>query len=93
MRRTEFKYVFMGSELGGFWKLYDEKGRIDYKKVAEEPRFKAGIQRLITAHQKGFKIALMCSEADPCACHRAKLIGTELYKLGIPVSHIVGVGR
>ena len=30
----------------------------------------------------------MCSESDPCMCHRTKLIGEELQKFGITLQHI-----
>jgi hypothetical protein len=32
----------------------------------------------------------MCSESDPCECHRSKLIGQELLKQNISIKHIVG---
>ena len=35
----------------------------------------------------------MCSEADPAMCHRSKLIGQELLKLGIHVNHIIAENK
>jgi hypothetical protein len=35
----------------------------------------------------------MCSESDPGMCHRSKLIGVELQKMGINLQHITGVSK
>jgi len=83
-------YTFMGNVLGG---LPDDptcykNGHVDYNKVKEKESFKIGLQRLVTANDKGVKVAIMCSESKPEECHRTKLIGEELKSIGIMLNHI-----
>lgn len=84
-------YVFMGDTLGGRPSdpsCYDETGKVDYNILQAKDFFKQGIVRLITANEKNIKIALMCSESNPCDCHRSKLIGRVLSEHKIKVVHI-----
>ncbi len=88
--RNGISYTFMGDVLGG---LPDDtscytNGYVDYNKLKEKDFFKRGLQRLITANQKKIKVAIMCSESKPEECHRTKLIGEELIKIGINLNHI-----
>jgi uncharacterized protein (DUF488 family) len=83
-------YTFLGDILGG---LPDDRtcytnGHVDYDKLKEKDFFKQGLQRLLTANDKQIKVAIMCSESKPEECHRTKLIGEELKKLGIDLNHI-----
>jgi len=90
------KYVFMGDELGGRpadISCYDEEGRVDYKKVKEKDFFIAGINRLMTACEKGIPVGIMCSETKPGECHRSKLIGRVLSEENIVLKHIDERGR
>lgn len=84
------KYVFMGDTLGG--KPDDPMcyvdGKVDYTHCELRPSFNAGLDRLNTAIESGYRIALMCSELDPERCHRSKLIGQALMKRGIELCHI-----
>jgi len=84
------RYVFMGDTLGG--KPDDptcyEDGKIIYAKVENLPFYQEGIGRLLKAHQQKLPVVLMCSEGKPEMCHRSKLIGKTLDKMGIPVQHI-----
>ena len=83
-------YVFMGDVLGGLPNdaTCYTNGYVDYDKLKEKDFFKKGLQRLITANEKKVKVAIMCSESRPEECHRSKLIGEELIKLGINLNHI-----
>lgn len=73
---------------------FDEKGHFDYKKMAEDIRFKNGLERLVRASKDGLCVALMCSESDPHKCHRSKLIGRELYfQYNINMHHIIGKSK
>jgi uncharacterized protein (DUF488 family) len=56
--------------------------------LAQEQYFCEGITRLNTAVSKGISFALMCSELRPEECHRSKLIGEALKRLGIEIHHI-----
>jgi len=84
-------YEFLGEHLGGLPKdksCYTD-GKVDYSKLREKDFFKMGINLLIEAHEANVKIALMCSESKPEECHRSKLIGQEMLKHKISISHIV----
>lgn len=83
-------YVFMGDTLGG--KPADAScytnGRVDYEKVKQTTFFNEGILRIKTAYDKNLHIAIMCSESNPCYCHRSKLISEVLVSEDITVAHI-----
>lgn len=83
-------YTYLGDILGG---LPEDRtcytnGHVDYDKLKEKVFFKDGLNRLITANKKNIKVAIMCSESKPEECHRTKLIGEELAKIGINLNHI-----
>ena len=91
LKRENVKYVFLGKQLGG---IPDDPScytndKVDYEKVKEKDIFKEGLARLLIAHEKKIKVAMMCSEGMPQYCHRTKLIGRELMKKGICINHIL----
>lgn len=82
-------YVFLGKELGARSSnpaCYSQ-GKVQYDRLALEPLFAEGIQRLVQGMER-YCIALMCAEKDPIDCHRALLVTRKLSSLGISVSHI-----
>jgi len=89
------RYVFLGRELGGRPdgdEFYDDQGHVLYDRVAETELFQEGVLRL----EKGireYKVAMLCAEENPAACHRRLLIGRVLLNRGIQVDHIRGDGR
>lgn len=88
------KYVFLGKELGGrphVSSLYCE-GVADYEKMALEPAFLKGLDRVISGANE-HTIALMCSEHSPLDCHRCLLVGRALSERHIPLGHILNNGR
>lgn len=96
LRGLPIRYIYMGDVIGGRPiddNCYDEDGYFDYHKMALEPTFINGIQRLISANSQHLKVAVMCSETNPADCHRSKLIGRELYfGSEISMSHIIAPG-
>lgn len=85
------RYVFMGDALGGKpggQEHFDATGKVDYIKLAGVEKFQLALLRLKTAQEKGLISFLMCSELKPEMCHRCKLIGAELSRLGIQIIHI-----
>lgn len=90
LRQAGFKYLFMGDQLGG--RPIDPAcytdGKVDYDKVQATAAYQQGIERLRSAFAQQQRIALMCSEGKPEQCHRSKLIGATLGKVGIPLVHI-----
>ena len=89
------RYVFLGRELGGRPdgdEFYDDQGHVLYDRVAETELFQEGVARL----EKGireYKVAMLCAEENPAACHRRLLVGRVLLDRGIQVDHIRGDGR
>ena len=88
-------YVFLGRELGA---RRDEEGcyvngQARYDRVVHLPRFREGIKQVLAraAHER---LALLCSEADPLACHRTILVCRELLRLqpDLNIAHILPDG-
>lgn len=89
------RYIFMGEELGGIPNnpnCYDEDGHVSYQRIMQQDFYVRGIDRLLTAHSKGIRVACMCSELDACDCHRSKLIGESLAAKGVEMVHIGRLG-
>lgn len=87
-------YVFMGAELGGRPadpSCYDSGGRVQYDRLAETKAFNEGIRQVIRRADES-RIALMCSEKEPLACHRTLLVARVLTAQGIAVEHILANG-
>ena len=94
LNESSIHYVFLGQELGGRPKdnsCYVD-GQIQYPLVSATNSFQEGLGRLQEGIQK-FRVAVMCSEADPTNCHRFLLISRELVESGTPVNHILGDGQ
>ncbi len=93
LKEHNIRYIYMGDTIGGRPTddtCYDSEGYFDYERMAAMPEFKSGIQRLVNANKLGYRVAVMCSEADPTLCHRSKLIGRELYfSNNIDMKHII----
>lgn len=65
---------------------------VDFNKFRHDDYFKDGLKRIETAYDKGFTLALMCSEKYPMDCHRYFLISRALeqkYGEWLQVQHIV----
>lgn len=90
LRCAQIRYVFMGDMLGG--RPQDpscyENGHVLYDVVQQKDFFLNGVNRLIDAYTKGFRISLLCSETRPEDCHRSKLIGSSLAQRGVDVIHV-----
>jgi len=96
LRLSGISYVFVGDSLGGLPEdrsCYDYHGKVVYDKIKDKDFFKNGLKRLISANENQIKIAIMCSESKPEECHRTKLIGQELLKIGISVKHIISYSK
>jgi uncharacterized protein (DUF488 family) len=94
LRGARLGYLFLGSELGGRPTRedhYDQDGRARYDLMAEQPPFRLAIQRVLDGC-RDHRLALMCSEADPHACHRRLLVGKVLAERGVQLRHIFADG-
>jgi uncharacterized protein (DUF488 family) len=93
LQESGLRYVFLGKELGA--RVSDPScyrdGKVQYELVAKTPIFARGIDRI----RKGietYRVALLCAEKEPLACHRTILIGRHLRGLNIAVRHILEDG-
>lgn len=88
LRQAGLAYVFLGDDLGARRAEPEcyEGGKARYERVAQLPRFRAGLDR-VRRGTEAFRVALMCAEKDPLVCHRGVLICRHLREHG-PVYHI-----
>ena len=92
LKQNGINYLHFADEFGARQTdpdLLDEDGKVDFEKVRKTWNFKNGVERLWLAMDKGFIIALMCSESEPFDCHRFSMISTALDKDGFDVKHIL----
>lgn len=86
-------YLFMGRELGA--RPEDRAcyvdGTVDFDHLACSVLFREGIKRIVEEAKKQ-RIALLCAEKDPLACHRAILICRYLVTQGVAIHHILEDG-
>ena len=62
--------------------------RSDLQKEFQKAVDKNDIERVKTAYAKDISLAIMCAEANPCSCHRSKLISNTLVKDDVLIEHI-----
>ena len=87
------EYVYSGDALGGRPAdpgLY-EGGRVRYERVTRTAAFRDAVERVAERADRD-RVALMCAERDPLACHRTLLIAPALEARGAGVAHILADG-
>ena len=95
LRDADIEYVFLGRELGA--RRTEEHcyvdGHADYDHIKDLPLFRSGLERLLEGVE-AYRVALMCSEADPLMCHRTILICRELRSIrpDLAITHILADG-
>lgn len=94
LRANDIHYLHFGKEFGARrTDCLDAEGQVNFEKAVETPGFKRGVERLMNGLQKGFRILLMCSEANPLECHRFSLVSRYFYDNGLDVQHILNDGE
>ncbi len=92
LRNAGLRYVYLGEELGPRSKdpaHYDKGGQVQFPRLQQSELFLAGVSRLRTGLDRGFRIALLCAEKDPATCHRSLLIAHYFNKhLNMDIQHI-----
>jgi uncharacterized protein (DUF488 family) len=86
-------YMPFGDALGGRPRdaaLYHD-GVADYEKMALQPEFCGGLDRLLTVATER-RVCLMCAEREPLDCHRCLLVSRALAERGCAVGHILHDG-
>ena len=92
LKHNEITYFHFAEEFGARHTdpdLLDDEGKVDFEKVRKSWNFRNGVERLLLGIDKGFKIALMCSESEPFDCHRFSMISIALEKDELEVMHIL----
>jgi uncharacterized protein (DUF488 family) len=93
LAQRDIAYVFLGKELGA--RSEDpscyENGKVQYRRLAATPAFKAGIERVLIGAEK-FRLALICAEKEPLDCHRTLLVSRALGSTGASIAHILADG-
>jgi uncharacterized protein (DUF488 family) len=95
LQEAGIRYLYLGRELGGRperAEFYDGEGHVLYDRVAATSLFQEGLLRLERGIRE-YKVAIVCAEENPGACHRRLLVGRVLLNHGIQVEHIRGDGR
>jgi uncharacterized protein (DUF488 family) len=95
LQEAGIRYLYLGRELGGRperAEFYDGDGHVLYDRVAATSLFQEGLLRLERGIRE-YKVAIVCAEENPAACHRRLLVGRVLLNHGIQVEHIRGDGR
>jgi uncharacterized protein (DUF488 family) len=90
----EVSYRFHGDTLGGRpngRSFYDDEGHVLYGRVVRSEPFQITLSQLRPLWQE-FRLAFLCSEENPIACHRRLMIGRVLYEAGVHVGHLRGNG-
>jgi uncharacterized protein (DUF488 family) len=93
MQGDGIAYLPFGDTLGG--RPHDpvlyRDGVADYEKMARQPEFCAGLERLLKlARQR--RVCLMCAEREPLDCHRCLLVSRAVAEGGFAVGHILHDG-
>lgn len=92
LKKNGIVYMHFAEEFGARHTdpdLLDVEGKVDFDKVRKSWSFKNGVERLWSGVEKGYVIALMCSEGEPFDCHRFSMISVALEKDGFQVKHIM----
>lgn len=95
LKRKKITYVYLGNELGARHTnktLLDNNGNVLFELVRNTEEFKKGLLRIIKGINKGYVIAIMCSEKNPEDCHRTILVSYSLAKKGVEISHVLASG-
>ena len=95
LNEADITYVYLGKELGARRSeasCYVD-GKVSFERAAQMPLFQKGLERLFQGISQ-YRVALMCSEADPITCHRTILVCREVKKArpDIQIVHILGDG-
>lgn len=92
LQKHDILYLHMGHEFGARPRdplLLGPDGKVDFDKVRQSKTYREGLERLANGVRKGYRIALMCSQADPFDCHRFVLIAYSLVRMEFRILHIL----
>jgi uncharacterized protein (DUF488 family) len=90
LKAVGIAYVFLGKELGA--RTSDNAcyvdGKVQFDRLARTQAFHEGLERVRQGMEQ-YRVALLCAEREPLACHRTILVSRELALRGVPIRHIL----
>ena len=93
LKRNGVEYLHFGDEFGARrTDSLNDDGQVDFEMAVQTPLFQQGVERLMNGLKKGFRISLMCSEAEPLECHRFSMVSRYFHERGLGVFHILKDG-
>ncbi len=95
LNESGISYLFKGDALGGrpSNELLYSNGVLNYGLVEMTKQYRDALVDLVTLTSYGERVCLLCAELDENSCHRKRLVGASLYKMGISVIHIDKAGQ
>jgi uncharacterized protein (DUF488 family) len=84
LEESGFRYIYLGTELGGY-------RRGGYEKHRSTPTYREGLSRLVEIGSSSLTM-VVCAERLPWRCHR-RWIGESLMRAGWEVVHIIDEKR
>ena len=90
LKHNDVQYLHFGNEFGARrTDCINEDGQVDFEEAVKTTAFLSGVERIKNGIEKGYHIALMCSEANPLECHRFSLVAHYFHENGWDVQHIL----
>jgi uncharacterized protein (DUF488 family) len=90
LKYNDVQYLHFGKEFGARrTDCINEEGQVDFEDAVKTTAFLSGVERIKNGIEKGYRIALMCSEANPLECHRFSLVARYFFESGWDVQHIL----
>ena len=92
LKKNRITYLHYAEEFGARQTdpaVLDNEGKVDFEKVRKTRQFKNGLEEIWNGINKGFVIAIMCSESEPLDCHRFSMVSVGLKNDGFEVKHIL----
>lgn len=92
LKKNKIMYLHFAEEFGARQvdpDLLDNERKLDFEKVRKTRLFQHGLERIWQGVEKGYTIAIMCSESEPLDCHRFSMVSLGLENDGFEVKHIL----
>lgn len=89
LKARNILYLHFGEEFGARRTDSIVDGQVNFEKAVTTVKFQKGYERVLNGLDQGWKIAIMCSEANPVSCHRFSMIARYFYDNGVDVQHIL----
>ena len=89
LKKNGVVYMHFGEEFGARRHDAYVNGQVNFEKAVQTPAFQRGVDRIRHGIEKGYRIAFMCSEANPLSCHRFAMVSRYFHDNGFDIQHIL----